>query len=148
MLRLMSQSWIKVGIKWTRVAFWPSSSDTWSLFFFSQSPLLWSLCILAGYQSGAVSPSAGFPERRGVPPRPAGPGPVHTNTGRKQRSLDSMKSRGTTETSGRTRKRGGKNDRSRGKELSGTKETLSFMTLYCTGTHMHVYQSLNNLYAL
>ncbi|TNN64447.1 hypothetical protein EYF80_025298 [Liparis tanakae] len=30
------------------------------------------------------------------PPRPAGPGPAHTNTERKQRSLDSTKRRGTT----------------------------------------------------
>eukprot|EP00064_Thunnus_orientalis_P010108 superscaffoldBa00001340_g10134 len=58
-----------------------------------------------GYQSRAVSSSAGFPERRGVPPRPVGPGPAYTNTGRKQRSLDSMKRSGTVETSGSTRKR-------------------------------------------
>ena len=69
-LRRASQSWINVGINWTRVAFRPSLSDSWSLFFSSQSPLLWSVCILAGYQSGVVSPSAGFPERRGMPPHP------------------------------------------------------------------------------
>lgn len=68
MLRHVSQSWINVGINLTRAAFWPTVSDSWSLFFSSQSPLLWSVCILAGYQSGVVSPSAVFPERQGVPP--------------------------------------------------------------------------------
>lgn len=107
----MSQSWINVGINWTRVAFLALFKSPFFSFF---SPLLWSVCFLAGYQSGAVSPSAGFPEWRGVPPHlcpPPGPDQrvldqrTFTNTGRKQRSLDSMKRRGTVETSGSTRKR-------------------------------------------
>lgn len=61
-----------------------------------------------------------------MPPRPVGPGPAYTNTGRKQRSLDSMKRGGTVETSGSTRKR----ETIEGEEVSGTKDDFSFRTLY------------------
>lgn len=46
MLRLVSKDWISVGINWTRVAFWPSLSNSWSLFFsFFPSRLLSDLCV-------------------------------------------------------------------------------------------------------
>lgn len=78
--------WELTGLEKT---FCASLCNSWSIFFFfSPVALLWSVCILAVYQSGAVSPSAGFPERRGVPPQTDRSWTSSTNTGRKQCSLD------------------------------------------------------------
>lgn len=128
----MSKSWIFAGINRTRVAFW----------FFQPLPVLfspWSVYVLAGYQSGVVSPSAFFPERRGVPPptpRPAAPGPAHSNTGRKQRSLDSMKRRGTAEALGSTWKK----EKRRGKRYLGVKVT--FLLWLCNARHKHAHAQI------
>lgn len=46
MLRLVSKGWISVGINWTWVVFWPSLSNSWSLFFsFFPSRHFSDLCV-------------------------------------------------------------------------------------------------------
>lgn len=69
-------------------------------------------------------------------PRPAAPGPAHSNTGRKQRSLDSMKRRGTAEALGSTRKKA----KRRGKRYLGVKVT--FLLWLCNARHKHAHAQI------
>lgn len=115
-------------------------SASWSLFVFPHLALLWSVCILAGYQSGAVSPSASFPARRGW-------ASVYSNTGRKQRSLDSMKCRGTAETLRRTRKRPNKKYWLRGRERYLGQKITSLLWFYAEkGKHSYTIPSIIYMY--
>lgn len=115
--------------------------------FFPQSPLLWSVCILAGYQSEVVSPSAGFPERRGVPipshpssppPRPSGPGPGSSVPWIPWNAEELWRPQGA-----RRKQKQAVHIRE-GEEVSGTKDNFYFMNTYCWAW---TCGCLNNLYA-
>lgn len=135
-LSLCKVLWVKVESLRELVAFWffqPLPVPFHSPF----SPLI---CVCSGRLSewsGLAKRLLSWEERRAPPtPRPAAPGPAHSNTGRKQRSLDSMKRRGTAEALGRTRKK----EKRRGKRYLGVKVT--FLLWLCNARHKHAHAQI------
>lgn len=131
---LVSQSWISVGINWTRV--WAplgrfSSFPTW---LFSDLCVFWQ-----AIRVEQCRPAPAF--LRGEA------GPVYSNTGRKQRSLDSMKCRGTAETLRRTRKRPNKKYWLRGRERYLGQKITSLLWFYTEkGKHSYTIPSIIYMY--
>lgn len=88
------------------------------------------ICVYSG--SGAVSPSAGFPERGGVLPRPTGPGPEAPILGG-SRALWIQQDAHTKEKKKKTDRRG---------------KIASYCEFVMLAVSMHTHNSLSNLYIL